>query len=424
MIAARKLDAILGAPAIAERLGLPPLPAPEGAPEVEPKERAGVVIEARARAARQVTGAAQPKADELRVAVVQVVGTLANRVSWMDAMSGVTSYEALAEEIDRLAADSSVDGILLEVDSFGGESAGVFDVADRIAAAREAKPVFGVANQYALSAGYALLSQADQVFVPQSGEVGSIGVVTTHMDLTAAAEKQGVRVTHVHAGAHKVDLSPFKALSPEARERLQADVEQIYDQFTAAVARGRGERLTAEGARATEARTFIGQKAVDEGLADKVGNKAAALDALFAEVEDRRMDKELAEKAARLEAENVSLKAKLAAYEKAEAARLEAEDKAFLESLRADSAAAQNPLDAADVARVEAHLKAGRREFARELGAALLKAANAGGGKPAKTVAASAPPKDDDRTQAAKRGVERLRRRAGLTKSKKTAGKE
>src|SRR5690606_34035208 len=121
----------------------------------------------------------------------------------------------------------------------------------------------------------------------------------------------------------------FKALSPEARERLQADVEQIYDQFVAAVARGRGERLTAEGARATEARTFIGQKAVDEGLADKVGNKAAALDALFAEVEDRRMDKELAEKASRLEAENAQLRARLEALEAAERSRLDAEDKAF-----------------------------------------------------------------------------------------------
>ena len=169
MFAPRKLDAILGAPDIAPRFGLVPSPLPDGAPEVEPKKRAGVVIEARARAARQVTGAAQPKADELRVAVVQVVGTLANRVSWMDAMSGMTSYETLAEEIDRLAADPAVDGILLEVDSFGGEAAGVFDVADRIAKARAAKPVYAVANQYALSAGYALLSQADRVFVPQSG---------------------------------------------------------------------------------------------------------------------------------------------------------------------------------------------------------------------------------------------------------------
>lgn len=414
MVAARKLDAILGAPSIAVHLGLQPEPLPEGAPEVEAKERSGAAIEARARAAgRTVSGAAQPKADELRVAVVQVVGTLANRVSWMDAMSGVTSYETLAEEIDRLAADPAVDGILLEVDSFGGEAAGVFDVADRIAAAREAKPVFAVANQYAMSAGYALLSQADQVFVPQSGEVGSIGVVTTHMDLTAAAEKQGVRVTHVHAGAHKVDLSPFKALSPEARERLQADVEQLYGQFTAAVARGRGERLTADGARATEARTFIGQKAVDQGLADQVGNKAAALDALFAEVEDRRMDKELAEKASRLEAENVSLKAKLAAHEKAEAARLEAEDKAFLESLKDDSAKAQSPLDAADVAKVEAHLKAGRREFAHELGAALLKGASAGGAKPVRTQPA-APAPEPDREASKNRGRQRLRAAARI----------
>jgi signal peptide peptidase SppA len=402
MIAPSKLDAILGAPDIAARLGLQPAPV-EG-PESEPKERQAASFEGREPAATA----------ELRVAVVQVVGTLANRVSWMDAMSGMTSYETLSEELERLAADPSVHGILLEVDSFGGEAAGVFDVADRIHAARQQKPVFGVANQYAMSAGYALLSQCDRVFVPQSGEVGSIGVVTTHMDLTAAAEKQGVRVTHVHAGAHKVDLSPFKALSPEVRDRLQADVEQIYGQFVAAVERGRGEALTADAIRGTEALTYIGEKAVTAGLADEVGDKAAALSALFAEVEERKAMKDLEAKVAKLEGELATMRAENAALKKAAEERQSRDDAAYLEHLKAKSAEAQNPIDAAKLAKVEAHMKAGRREIARELGDELLEAACAKGGKPARTQGAAAP-KAPDHQKLAVSGQARLLREQGYT---------
>src|SRR5690606_8361319 len=100
-----------------------------------------------------------------------------------------------------------------------------------------------------------------------------------------------------------------------------------------------------------------------------------------------------------------------------ERSRLEAEDKAFLEHLRAASAEAQSPIDAADVARVEAHLKAGRREFARELGEVLLAKAQASGGKPVKTVSATPPPRQDT-AEAAQSGVERLRARAGLGKKR------
>lgn len=406
MIAPAKLDAILGAPDIAKRLGLLPAPADEDAPEAQAKEHRGLELEGR-----------KPSGTELRVAVVQVVGTLANRVDSIDAMSGLSGYETLGEEIERLAADPSVHGILLEVDSFGGEAAGCFDLADRIHRARESKPIFGVANQFAMSAGYAILSQCSRVFVPQSGEVGSIGVVTTHMDLSGAAEKEGVRVTHVHAGAHKVDLSPFRALSTEARDRLQADVAQIYDQFVAAVGRGRGAALPEAKARATEALTFIGEKAVAAGLADEVGDKAAALSALFAEVEDRRMDKELAEKASRLEAENGSLRAELERFKKAEAERVAQEDAAYVESLRKRSAEAQAPIDAAKIAKVEAHMKAGRREIARELGDELLEAALAKGGKPVVTRQPSAAPAENDHQAAVQRGLARLRGKAGKKKS-------
>lgn len=393
LIAPSKLDAILGV--IGPRLGLDvDFPAPQAGPETEAKAR-GQVHVVEGDAPEQAPAAA-------RIAVVPIVGTLANRVDWMDAMSGMTSYETLASELDRLAADPSVDAILLEVDSFGGEAAGCFDAADRIHAARQAKPVWGVANQYAMSAGYALLSQCERVFVPQSGEVGSIGVVTTHIDVTKAAEAEGVRVTHVYAGEHKVDLSPFRELSEETRGRLEADIGQLYDQFVGLV--GRGGRADADAARGTEALTFIGERAVDAGLADEVGTRAEALSALAHHVQEQKQMKDLAEANARLMAENTALKAKIVAFEAAEEARQKRADADYLEALKTESAKAQAPIAPEDIAKVEAHLAAGRRDFAHELGDAYLRAAAAKGGAPAKTIKVAPEGPASDHERAVKRG--------------------
>lgn len=393
LIASSKLDAILSV--LGPRLGLD-LPAPTG-PAAAPKSR-------------------EPARVEARIATVQVVGTLGHRVDAIDAMSGMTSYETLGEELDRLAADDNVDGILLEVDSFGGEAAGCFDAADRIRAARAQKPVVGVASQYAMSAGYALLSQCDRVFVPQTGEVGSIGVVTTHVDVSKATEAAGVVVTHIYAGAHKVDGTPFAALSPEASTRLAGEIATIYDQFVGVVAQGRGAHLSEQAARDTEALTFMGAQAVETGLADEVGDKAAALASLRGMVEEKRHMKDLQARLASVTTERDAALARIAEVEKRLAARDTAEDAAYLESLKKRSADAQNPIDAAKLAKVKAHLDGGRREIARELGDELLEGALKAGGKPVRTQAAA--PEPDAREAAVARGVARLEARAGGKKNK------
>lgn len=277
LVAPGKLDAIVGG--LAVRLGLPPAPKQAIGPESEFKRPGVYSVDA-----------------ETGVATVQVVGTLMDRLPLglddepdgaTDAKSsGLAGYRAIAADLDRALADPRVEGILLEVDSYGGEAFGLFDVADKIHAARSSKPIYAVASQKAMSAGYAVLSQADRVFVPQAGEVGSIGVLCTHVDQTAADAKDGYRVTHIHAGARKVDLSPHVSLSPEAKARLEAEVDQVYETFVAAVVRGRG--LTAEAVKATEAGCYIGQKAVDAGLADEVGDVGTARAALAATIEEKR----------------------------------------------------------------------------------------------------------------------------------------
>ena len=212
------------------------------------------------------------------IAVIPVFGTLVKRAGAIDAASGLTSYGHLEEQIMDAATDPAVRAILLEVDSPGGEAAGVFDLSDLVYEARSLKPVWAVADEEAFSGAYAIASAAERLFVPRTGGLGAIGVVAVHVDRSARDAMEGFRTTTVYAGAAKNDLNPHETLKDGARQTLQAEVDRLYQLFVDTVARNRG--LTADAVRATEARLFFGEDAVRAGLADEVGTMRSAFAAL------------------------------------------------------------------------------------------------------------------------------------------------
>ncbi|OYU37560.1 MAG: serine peptidase [Pseudorhodobacter sp. PARRP1] len=221
------------------------------------------------------------------VAVIEVSGVLVHRGAWIGQSSGQTSYEGIGAQIAAAASNPAVRGIALEIDSFGGEVAGVFDLADAIRAARSAKPVWAFVAEHAFSAGYALASQADRIILPRTGAVGSIGVVVMHADLSGHLSDSGVTVTLIHSGAHKVDGNPYAPLPDPVRARIQGEIDSIRTLFAQTVAAGRGRSLSAEAALATEAECYRGAEAVATGLADEVSDPASAF-AAFADVVNRR----------------------------------------------------------------------------------------------------------------------------------------
>ncbi len=210
------------------------------------------------------------------VAVIAIAGTLVHRGAWIGQSSGLTSYEGLTAQIDAAVSEPAIRGIALEIDSFGGEVAGAFDLADRIRAARAAKPVHAFLAEHALSAGYALASQADRITLPRTGAAGSIGVITIHTDMSGMLAQKGVAVTLIHAGAKKADGNPYAALPEGVRDRLQSELEDLRILFAETVGAGRGNRLGKEAALATEAAVFRGAAAVEAGLADAVADPRTA----------------------------------------------------------------------------------------------------------------------------------------------------
>ncbi len=209
------------------------------------------------------------------IAVIPIVGTLVRRTVGLEAQSGLTSYGLIAERLDAALADNAVKGILLDIDSPGGEAGGVFDLADKIFAARKLKPIWAVANDDAFSAAYAIAAAADRIYLSRTGGVGSIGVIAVHLDQSVAEADAGLKYTAIFAGDHKNDLSPHEPLSDPARAGLQAEVDRVYALFTESVARMRGLELAA--VKATQAALYFGDQSVAVGLADRIGTMGDAL---------------------------------------------------------------------------------------------------------------------------------------------------
>lgn len=214
------------------------------------------------------------------VGIISVVGTMVNRGAWIGANSGLVSYEGVKFQVAQAAADPNVRSILLDLESPGGEAVGAFEAAAAVREAAAAKPVVAVINGMAASAAYAIASAATRIVTTETGVSGSIGVVLLHADYSQRLEAEGVKPTLIFAGAHKVDGNPYEPLTDEVRSDLQAEVDSFYARFLDTVAAGRGRRLSARAARDTQARTFIGQEAVNAGLADEVGSFESALAAL------------------------------------------------------------------------------------------------------------------------------------------------
>lgn len=209
------------------------------------------------------------------ISVIPVHGTLVKRTAGLNTASGLTSYTEIGGMIEAALADPQVAGILLDIDSPGGEAAGSFELARTIREATQTKPVWAVANDSAFSAAYAIGAAANRLIVSETGGVGSIGVIALHVDQSVKDANEGYRYTAVTAGNRKNDFSPHEPLTSSAKAELQAEVDRLYGLFVDHVATMR--RLDATDVRGTEAGLFFGGNAITAGLADAVGTLDSAL---------------------------------------------------------------------------------------------------------------------------------------------------
>jgi len=179
------------------------------------------------------------------------------------------SYDDVVERV-RCALASNASTVLLAIDSPGGLVAGCLDAAREIRAMALAagKVVVAYADEQATSAAYALACSADAVYLPQTGVVGSIGVIETLTDVSAQLSAMGVQVTAITSGARKADGNPQIPLTDEARAAIQQHVDNLAGAFFELVSEMRGQ--PPDSFAQMQAACFNGGDAVTAGLADGV----------------------------------------------------------------------------------------------------------------------------------------------------------
>lgn len=217
-------------------------------------------------------------ADGVGVLVLSVKGSL---VADLTGQFGnwATGYDYITAAIKRASADTTVRAIVLDINSPGGMVRGCSECGDAIAAAAKVKPVIAYAADTAASAAYWLASQSTEIHVSNTGEVGSIGVITGHFDESEWLKQIGVKYTPLFAGERKADLSPYLPITDEAKAAMQERLNAVYAEFISAVAKGRG--IDGNVVRNTQAAMFASKKAVRAGLADRVSTRAQVMSAAF-----------------------------------------------------------------------------------------------------------------------------------------------
>ena len=208
------------------------------------------------------------------VAIIPVTGPLFRYANLFTMISGASSYELIARDFTAALENPQIKGIILDIDSPGGEVNGVSELSNMVFAARGKKPVVAYASGDAASGAYWIASAADEIVVSETSALGSIGVVGMY---------QGKSGKSAEAVEIVSSQSPHKRLDPttdDGRSRLQIRIDSMADVFIETIARNRN--VSAENVQNYYGGgdVMIGAKAVSAGLADRIGS----LEGLIAEL--------------------------------------------------------------------------------------------------------------------------------------------
>ncbi|MDU4356572.1 S49 family peptidase [Phytobacter diazotrophicus] len=221
------------------------------------------------------------------IAVLPVSGTLVSKTRSLQPYSGMTGYNGIVARLQQAMSDPGVDGILLDLDTPGGTVAGAFDCADIIARVRDIKPVWALANDMNCSAGQLIASAASRRLVTQTARTGSVGVMMAHSNYGEALKTNGVEVTLIYSGAHKVDGNPYGKIPKAVRDDFQSKIDATRQLFAEKVAGYMG--VSVQAILDTEAAVFTGQESVEQGLADELVNNIDALSVMREALDKRKV---------------------------------------------------------------------------------------------------------------------------------------
>ena len=192
----------------------------------------------------------------------------------------IDSYTALniIPILRDVAKNESIGGVLLWIESPGGEVGPVMEIYNEVSKLNMIKPVVAYTGGLAASGGYYIAVGAEKIIAAPLAEVGSIGVLYVHYDLEKNYEMNGVKVEVFKTGPHKDMGAEWRALTPEEKEKISSMIESYFNAFLTAVATGRNMTLNETREFATGETWFA--ENVTGSLVDDTGDLDYALSVL------------------------------------------------------------------------------------------------------------------------------------------------
>lgn len=196
------------------------------------------------------------------IAIIPVTGSIFRYANMFTEISGGTSTQMLALDIQEALENKDIRGILLDIDSGGGQANGISELSQMIFNARASKPIKAYIGGSGASAAYWIGSAASEVIINDTGVAGSIGAMLSFEDDSEAMAAQGIKEVKIISS-----VSPLKNSDSE----LQALVDSLGQIFVENVAKNRATTTENVLKNYGQGGLFVGKDAVNAGLADRVG---------------------------------------------------------------------------------------------------------------------------------------------------------
>lgn len=204
------------------------------------------------------------------VGIIPVTGPISRYMTWFSLFSGGTSISALALSLQTALDDADVHSIMFEINSPGGEVTGVNEFAQAVLAARKKKPITARVGGLGCSAAYWIAAMCGDVVIDRTAQLGSIGVRAAYLDDRKALEMRGLaEIEFISSQSPHKNTPPYKT---EGKKRIQARLDALAQVFIDSVAEGRGVSADVVAKEFGQGDVFVGQAAIDAGLADRLGS--------------------------------------------------------------------------------------------------------------------------------------------------------
>jgi len=223
----------------------------------------------------------------LFLAVLAALGTLAGSEKiCLDKCTGVVDIQGALETSSRASAENVIAGlqaafknkgtrgVVLRINSPGGSPVQAGEINDEIRRLRGKypdTPIYAVVEEICASGAYYVAVATDRIYVDKASLIGSIGVILDGFGFVGTMDKLGIERRALTAGENKAFLDPFSPLSETQKQYAQQMLDEIHQQFIAAVKEGRGDRLK-DSPDIFSGLVWNGKRGIELGLADALGS--------------------------------------------------------------------------------------------------------------------------------------------------------